>query len=93
MPESTSYPVNDDTLAAFGAALGPLVTVMLSRLAREQPGVSRRVATGYRSGELRLRLVTTLAHGTQHELTLRAVDRDGNESTLANVVISAPVLG
>ncbi|GEM_PF-6900481 len=93
MAESTSYPVNDDTLATYGTALAGLVSLMLNRLAREQPGVSRKVATGYRSGELKLQLLTTLAHGSQHELTLRAVDKEGRESTLANVVVTAAVLG
>ena len=89
MTQPTSYLVKDDTVAAYGAALASLVGLMLSRLARDKPGVSRRVAAAYRSGELRLRLVTTLAHGHQHELALCEIDSRGNESTLATVVVSA----
>jgi hypothetical protein len=84
---------NDDTVTAYGAALAPLVGRMLSRLAREQPGVSGSVAGAYRAGEVRLRLVTTLAHGMQHELMLCAVDGRGNETTLATVVVNATVPG
>ena len=92
MTAPTSYLVSDDTVAAYGAALASLVGLMLGRLARERPGVSRTVAGAYRKGDLRLRLVTTLAHGTQHELALCALDNRGNESTLATVVVNAAVL-
>ena len=92
MTEPTYNLVSDDTLAAYGAALAGLVGLMLRRLAREQPGVSRKVAGAYRTGDVRLRLVTTLAHGAQHELALCALDSRGNESTLATVVVSASVL-
>ena len=92
MPEPTSYMVNDDTLAAYGAALASVVGLMLRRLARDQPGVSRKVAGGYRTGDLRLRLVTTLAHGAQHELALCALDSRGDETTLATVVVNAAIL-
>jgi hypothetical protein len=92
MTEPTSYMVNDDTLAAYGAALASLVGLMLSRLAREQPGVSQRVAGAYRKGDVRLRLITTLAHGAQHELALCALDSHGDETTLATVVVNAAVL-
>ena len=88
MTEPT-YLGNDDTVAAYGAALAALVGRMLSRLAREQPGVSRDVAGAYHAGDVRLRLVTTLEHGLEHELALSAVDGRGNETTLARVVVSA----
>jgi hypothetical protein len=84
---------NDETVTAYGAAIAPLVGRMLSRLAREQPGVSGSVAGAYRAGDVRLRLVTTLAHGTQHELMLCAVDQRGNETTLATVLVNAVVTG
>jgi hypothetical protein len=86
---STAYVTRDETVATYGAALASLVSLMLARLAREAPGMSREVATAYRSGELRLRLVTTLAHGVEHELALNAVDKHGNEETLATVVVNA----
>ena len=92
MPEPTFNMVNDETLTAYGGALAALVGLMLSRLAREQPGVSRKVAGAYRAGEARLRLVTTLAHGAQHELALCALDSRGNETTLATVVVNAAIL-
>ncbi len=82
---------NDDTVTAYGAALAPLVGRMLSRLAREQPGVSGSVAGAYRAGDVRLRLVTTLAHGLQHELVLCALDSRGNVTTLATVLVSSAV--
>jgi hypothetical protein len=91
MAEPT-YMVKDDTVAAYGAALAALVGLILSRLAREQPGVSGTVAGAYRAGDVRLRLVTTLAHGAQHELALSALDDRGFETTLATVMINAAVL-
>jgi hypothetical protein len=91
MPEPT-FMVSDDTVASYGAALGSLVSLMLSRLAREKPGVSRTVAGAYRAGDVRLQLVTTLAHGAQHELALSALDSDGTATTLATVVVNAAVL-
>lgn len=91
MTEPT-YLGNDDTVAAYGAALAALVARMLSRLAREQPGVSGTVAGAYRAGDVRLRLVTTLAHGAQHELALSALDRRGEETTLATVVVNTAAL-
>ena len=87
--QSTAYLVSDETVSAYGAALASLVSLMLGRLAREQPGACRGVASAYRSGTLRLKLVTTLAHGLEHELALSAVDAHGNESALATVVVSA----
>ncbi|MBS0375314.1 MAG: hypothetical protein JSR73_12105 [Proteobacteria bacterium] len=89
MSTSTAYIVSDETVTAYGAALASLVSLMLGRLAREQPGVCRDVANAYRSGGLRLRLVTTLAHGAQHELALSAVDARGQESALGSVVVNA----
>jgi len=86
------YLVKGETVAAYGSALASLVSLVLSRLAREQPGVSRAVASAYRAGEVRLRLVTTLAHGAQHELALTALDRHDRETTLATVVVNATVL-
>jgi len=91
MTEPT-YLGNDDTVTAYGAALAALVGRMLSRLAREQPGVSGSVAGAYRAGDVRLRLVTTLAHGVQHELALSALDSRGNETTLATVVVNPAVV-
>jgi hypothetical protein len=93
MTGPTSYMVTDDTLAAYGASLGSLVSLMLSRLAREQPGESRRVAGAYRNGTVRLRLVTTLAHGAEHQLALTELDDRGNENTLLTVVVSSQVAG
>jgi hypothetical protein len=92
MTEPTFNMVKDETVAAYGAALASLVGLMLSRLAREQPGVSRSVAGAYRKGDMRLRLVTTLAHGAQHELALCAIDNRDQETTLATVVVNAAVL-
>jgi len=89
MSESTAYIVRDNTVATYGTALASLVGLMLGRLARERPGTSRQVAAAYRSGELRLRLVTTLAHGVEHELALSALDGRGNETALATVIVSA----
>jgi len=93
MKDPTTYMVNDDTVAAYGSALASLVSLMLSRLARDHPGLSRRVAAGYRSGEVRLQLVTTLAFGAQHELALRELDSRGDSKTLATVVVSATDAG
>jgi len=92
MRGSTAYIVKDDTVAAYGTALASLVSLMLGRLARERPGTSRKVAAAYRSGELRLRLVTTLAHGAEHELALSAIDARGNETALATVVVNGAAL-
>ena len=93
MTDAAAYVVKDDALAAYGAALGPLVGLMLTRLARDQPGVARRVAAAYRNGEVRLQVITTLAHGAQHELALCAFDGAGNLETLAAVVVDAAVPG
>jgi hypothetical protein len=90
--EPTFNMVKDETVAAYGAALAALVSLMLSRLAREQPGASRILAGAYRKGEMRLRLVTTLAHGAQHELALTALDSHDAETVLATVVVNAAVL-
>jgi hypothetical protein len=92
MPEPTAYMVNDDTVAGYGTALASLVSLMLNRLAREKPGVAQKFAGAYRKGEVRLRLVTTLAHRAQHELALSALDSRGNETTLATVVVNAAAL-
>jgi len=92
MPKPTAYMVNDETLAAYGGALASLVTLMLSRLAREQPGASQRAAVAYRQGTVRLKLVTTLAYGAQHELVLSALDERGNDEPLATVVVNAAAL-
>ena len=89
MSGSTGYIVRDDTVATYGAALASLVGLMLGRLARERPGMSRKVAAAYRTGELRLRLVTTLAHGVEHELALSALDARGKETALATVIVNA----
>ena len=86
------YLVKGETVAAYGSALASLVSLMLSRLARDQPGVSQSVASAYRNGDVRLRLVTTLAYGEQHELALCALDPRDNETTLATVVVNATVL-
>jgi len=88
MTEPT-YLGNDETVTAYGTALAALVSRMLTRLAREQPGVSGSVAGAYRAGDVRLRLVTTLAHGVQHELALSALDSRGNETTLATFLVNA----
>ena len=92
MSGSTAYVVKDETVAAYGAALASLVGLMLGRLARERPGMSRKVVAAYRSGDLRLRLVTTLAHGTGHELALSAMDGRGKETPLATVVVNSAAL-
>lgn len=86
------YLVKGETVQAYGSALAELVSLMLSRLARDQPGVSQTVASAYRKGDVKLRLVTTLAYGTQHELALCAIDPKNNETTLATVVVNATVL-
>ena len=85
------FMVKGEAVAAYGTALASLVSLMLSRLAREQPGVSQTVATRYSKGDLRLQLVTTLKYGAQHELALRSIDSHDIEMTLATVVVNATV--
>ncbi len=86
------YMVKGETVQAYGSALASLVALMLSRIARDKPGVSQTVATAYRKGDVRLRLVTTLTYGAQHELSLTSLDSRDRETILATVVVNATVL-